>query len=338
MSAADNDREKLETSFTTRRATELELSPVRGQFDVGHLKEINRRLFQDLPKAGFDDVKPGEFRPPAPEGKDWVKNRGLATVAGSFYVAYSSMNTNDHERLDKVLEGAVPDKLRGLKTEEFTATIGRLYAELDYVHPFSDGNSRTLRTFTKQLATEAGYDLDWSRFNKSDAGRDVLYIARDRSVNELAKPYIKDDDTMRKVVSTLDRIEGNPDLPALLRDAVRPTRAVEFDRSTRADEAEVLKKHPELKEAFRTVRSAADYFEAKIPGDAKGQQEALQQVRKQVVDRLNKGETSGFGASPDQPQKSGAAPAKTVSQPQKAEAAPVKTVEAKRPGREVDRN
>ncbi|MDQ1829252.1 Fic family protein [Massilia scottii] len=202
--------------------------------------------------------------------------------------------------------------------------IGRLYSELDYIHPFSDGNSRTLRTFTKQLANQAGYGLDWSRFDRSDGGRDFLYIARDRSVNELAKPHIKDEDTMRKVVSALDRIESNPDLPTLLRDAVRPVRAVTFEMSTRADEAEVLKKHPELKEAFRTVRGAADYFESKIPGDTKGQQDALQQVRKQVVERLNKGETSGFGASPIQPQKS--------------EAAPVKTVEAKRPGRDADRN
>ncbi|MDQ1829251.1 hypothetical protein [Massilia scottii] len=105
----DNDREKLEGRLTTKRIVELELNPVRGKFDVAHLKEINRRIFQDLPGAGFDDVKPGEFRPPAPEGKDWVKNRGLATVAGSFYVAYSSMNANDHERLNKVLEGALPD-------------------------------------------------------------------------------------------------------------------------------------------------------------------------------------------------------------------------------------
>jgi cell filamentation protein len=67
-------------------------------------------------------------------------------------------------RLDKALEAAKPDELRGLKTPEFTAPLAKIYTELDYVHLFSDGNSRTLRTFTKQLAKEAGYEVDWERF------------------------------------------------------------------------------------------------------------------------------------------------------------------------------
>ena len=145
-----DQREQIEADYTFKRVVELELDPVRGNFDVAHLKEINRRIFQDLPGAGFDDVTPGEFRPPVPGGKDWMKNRGLSTVEGVFYVAYSRMDEAAQGRLEKTLEGAKPDKLRGLKTAEFTASIANLYADLDYVHPFSDGNSRTLRTFTKQ--------------------------------------------------------------------------------------------------------------------------------------------------------------------------------------------
>ncbi len=36
---------------------------------------------------------------------------------------------------------------------------------LDYLHPCSEGNSCTLRTFTRQLAREAGFDLNWSVSN-----------------------------------------------------------------------------------------------------------------------------------------------------------------------------
>ena len=43
---------------------------VEGRFDVAHLQEINRRIFQDLPGLGFDDVTPGAFRPPAPTDRD----------------------------------------------------------------------------------------------------------------------------------------------------------------------------------------------------------------------------------------------------------------------------
>lgn len=59
-----DQREQIEADYTFKRVVELELDPVRGNFDVAHLKEINRRIFQDLPGAGFDDVTPGEFRPP----------------------------------------------------------------------------------------------------------------------------------------------------------------------------------------------------------------------------------------------------------------------------------
>jgi cell filamentation protein len=286
-----DQREKLEADYTFRRVVELELDPVRGNFDVAHLKEINRRIFQDLPGAGFDDVTPGEFRPPVPDGKDWMKNRGLSTVDGAFYVAYSRMDETAQARLDAVLETVKPADLRGLKTEEFTARLANAYAELDYVHPFSDGNSRTLRTFTKQLASEAGYELDWERFGRSPTGRDLLYIARDRSVNKLAKPHIQQEQSMRKITHSTDRLEGNRDLPDLLRDAVRPSRAVAFERMT---EPEALQAHPELKEAYKTLQAASAYFESKMPGKPEAQGDAMQSVVGHIQERLNKGETKGF--------------------------------------------
>ena len=239
MSKPENDkghsqeeRDRVEGLYTAHRIFELNLVPVIGNFDATHLKEINRRIFQDLPGAGFDDVTPGEFRSPVPDGKDWMKNRGLSTVEGNFFVAYSRMDEAAQTRLEKVLENAKPNKLRSLKIEEFTASLGKLYAELDYLHPFSDGNSRTLRTFTKQLANDSGYELDWERFDRSPAGRDLLYIARDRSVNALAMPHVQHEQNMRKLIYTRDRLDGNRALPELLLDAVRPSNAIKPGQTT----------------------------------------------------------------------------------------------------------
>ncbi len=284
-------REELEGRFTRWRITELEASPVAGNFDAAHLKEVNRRIFQDLPGAGFDDVTPGEFRKSVPDGLDWMKQRALSTVDGPFHVAYSRMDDAATAQLDKALEAAKPDELRGLKTPEFTARLAKIYAELDYVHPFSDGNSRTLRTFTQQLAKESGYELDWERFGRNAVGRDLLYIARDLSVNELAKPHVQHENTMRKILHTQDRLEGNRALPDLLRDAVRPSRAVAFERMTEAD---ALQEHPELKEAFKTLHAASVYFESKMPGKPETQEAGMQSVIGHVQARLNAGETRDF--------------------------------------------
>ncbi len=220
-SAAATARAQAEASFTFRRIVELELDPVRGNFDAAHVKEIHRRIFQDLPKAGFADVKPGAWRPPVPAGRDWMKDRRLSTVDGVFSVAYSRMDAIAQRGLDAVLKLAAPAQLRGLGTEQFIDRIASLYAELDYAHPFHDGNSRTLRTFTRQLARAAGFELDWARFAGSAVGRDLLYIGRDLSVNALALPLLAHADSKRKIVTSMDRLAGNPDLRALLRDAVR---------------------------------------------------------------------------------------------------------------------
>jgi cell filamentation protein len=45
-------------------------------------------------------------------------------------------------------------------------------------------------------------------------------------VNELAKPHVQHENTMRKILHTQDRLEGNRALPDLLRDAVRPSLAL----------------------------------------------------------------------------------------------------------------
>ena len=289
------ERQTLEAEHTFRRIVELRLDPVRGKFDAAHLKEINRRIFQDLPGLGFDDVTPGLYRSPVPVGNDWIKSRSLETVDASSNVAYSPMDKEAQARIDDVLKLANPAALGKLKKTDFTQAIGKLYTELDYIHPFPDGNSRTLREFTRQLVDESGYRLDWEQFGKSPVGRDLLYIARDRSVNELALPHIRHASTKRDVMMTMDQFEGNRDLPSLLRDAVRPARAIAFEQ---LPESDALRAHSDLGEAFKTMRAASQYFEEKIPGDASARADALLAVRQHVQTRLNQGETRDFRQSP----------------------------------------
>lgn len=244
-------------------------------------------------------MTPGQYRPAVAEPFNWMKNRGLKTVPGSFFVAYSRMDDAAIARLDKVLGGAKPEALRDLKTDAFTQRIGELYADLDYVHPFLDGNSRTLRAFTGQLAREAGYEIDWDRFNRSDIGRDLLYIARDLSVNEVAKPFIQHPNTMMKIVNSRDRLHGNRTLPELLRDAVQPSRAVAFQR---LPEAEALQAFPELAPAYKTMRAAPAYFASKMPGNLEGQQDGVRAAVTHIQTRLNAGETLDFSRPRVQPE------------------------------------
>ncbi|UZB06181.1 Fic family protein (plasmid) [Xanthomonas citri pv. fuscans] len=299
-------RDELEGFYTFRRIVELRVAPVGGAFDVDHLKEINRRIFQDLPGLGFDDVTPGRFRDAVPAGVDWVKHRQLETANVTSHVCYSDMDAKAIGRLGETLGRADPKRLRQMKTGPFVQELASLYAELDYIHPFRDGNSRTLREFTRELAEASGFHLQWEYFGQNKGGRDALYVARDRSVNELALPNIKAEVTRRDVVFSMDQLEGNKDLAGLLKDAghhlVRPARADAFQR---LPEAEAVLEFPELKEAYATLRRADFYSATKVVNAPQLREQFVAGVRATIQEKLNAGETQGLGpAKPAEKSKS----------------------------------
>jgi cell filamentation protein len=282
----DESRQRLEGDLTSSRIAELKVNPVAGNFDLGHLREVHRRIFQDLPSAGFSEYTPGKYRTPVQPGVDWQKCRVLDAAPGQFFVAYSKMDEAAQWRLETTLAQVQLDQLEQLNPKEFAHAISKLYSELDYIHPFLDGNSRTLRSFTAQLAEKAGYRIEWERFDSAHQGRDKLYIARDLAVNKIAKPGIEQPNTMMRIVGSMDRLQGNRDLGDLLADVVRPSRSVAFETM---DREQALKNHPELESAYAVLEVSARYVESKAVGEdtAKG---LLKTISAKLVERMDRGE------------------------------------------------
>lgn len=216
--------EILEGKFTRQRIRELRVNPIRGSFDIPHLKAINRYIFQDMPLISDEAAfiyTPGEFRPEVKDkNKDWIKRRMLKSIRRFSYAAYSPMDAESIAELEKILSGAIPERLGSLEKQDFVKTLAKLYGDLDYIHPFRDGNSRTLREFTRTLAAESGYVLDWAKLNTGPQSPDLLYIARDRAVGLRAIDRVRDESSKREIYFTLDTYENNPSLEALLDTAV----------------------------------------------------------------------------------------------------------------------
>jgi len=187
-----------EQLLVSRRIQQLEENPIQGNYDIAHLKEVHRYIFQDLPRAKLweYDVPPGEFRTPT---ETWCKPRILDTVLDangnkeSSYTSYSRMDSKAIAKLEAALAEAKPENFKGLSPEEFSEKMAKLYGDLDYAHPFREGNSRTLRTFTEQLANEAGHTLCWEKLNSKE-DRDLLYIARDRELVIRAESAVRNND------------------------------------------------------------------------------------------------------------------------------------------------
>lgn len=115
-----------------------------GDFDLAHLKAIHRHLFQDV-YAWAGDVRTVEIN----KGGDQFQFRnyiqtGVADV---------------HGRLK------AKSFLRGLAATDFAREAGAIMGDVNYVHPFRDGNGRTQLQYLKQLAERAGHALDLTKLN-----------------------------------------------------------------------------------------------------------------------------------------------------------------------------
>jgi cell filamentation protein len=113
-------------------------------FDLAHLRAIHRHLFQDVYDwAGeirtveiFKGGNQFQFRQYIPTG--------MADV---------------HRRLTRA------GFLKGLPANDFAREAGAIMGDVNYVHPFREGNGRTQAQYLKQLATQAGHPLDLRRID-----------------------------------------------------------------------------------------------------------------------------------------------------------------------------
>ncbi|WP_255298954.1 Fic/DOC family protein [Bacillus thuringiensis] len=146
MDYQDNDLLKsFETIMTGVRIAELQANPITGNFDLKHLQEIHKYIFQDVyPFAG--------------------KLREENIAKGSFQFAHASFLKDQATELFKQLKDE--NTLKGLKIDEFSNRAAHYMAEINVLHPFREGNGRTQREFIRCLALSNGYSLEWEREKK----------------------------------------------------------------------------------------------------------------------------------------------------------------------------
>ncbi len=126
----------------------LRESPVRPSYDLPHLCEIHRRIFGDI--------------------YDWAGQvRTVAIAKGSLFCLPQYIEPAAAEIFGQLGKN---DFLRRLARKEFLDRLTYYLGEVNAVHPFREGNGRAQRAFFEQLASEAGYTLDWQHL---DANRNV---------------------------------------------------------------------------------------------------------------------------------------------------------------------
>jgi cell filamentation protein len=136
--------------------------------DLPYLKSIHRALF-------------GKVYPWAGETRRDLGRMAKTRESGSV-VLYGDSAFVDTELARMFSLLAAENYLKGLSIDRFAIRAAYFYGELDAIHPFREGNSRTLRTFFHSVAYNAGFRLDWGTYSEPASARETLYAARDRAV------------------------------------------------------------------------------------------------------------------------------------------------------------
>ena len=139
--------QKFEAKITAAKLLALRKKGIIGNFDTQHLIDIHTYLFEDIyPFAG-------KFR-----------NENIAK--GVFRFAEFEYIEPELERLLNELKSE--NYLEGLSKEDLTQRLAYYLSELNVLHPFREGNGRTIREFIRELALKNEYVLNLSKVSPKD--------------------------------------------------------------------------------------------------------------------------------------------------------------------------
>lgn len=131
---------KVEADLSSARQAEIFRTPVVGRFTATHLCNIHRKLLGDVYSFA------GHFR-----REDIAKGT-------TRFVTYSQIK----EKLQRLLGQLQQEKwLENVPFEVFAARSAYYMAELNYIHPFREGNGRAIREFMRLLFLHNGYIVQW---------------------------------------------------------------------------------------------------------------------------------------------------------------------------------
>jgi cell filamentation protein len=138
------NRDKLDRAERRVVAERSLVGVPRGSFDLNHLRAIHRHLFQDI----YDWA--GELRTvEISKGRQQFQFRKFI-VTGMADV---------HGRLVR------SRFLKGLTSTTFAEEAAVIIGDINYIHPFREGNGRTQMQYLKQLAAGAGHPIDLARID-----------------------------------------------------------------------------------------------------------------------------------------------------------------------------
>lgn len=131
---------EAERSISLLRMMELEEKPIKGRYDLDHLRAIHRALFGDI--------------------FDWAGELRTVDISkGTMFCKCEYIKDNVIKLLKQLKD---ENYLLELDLDSMVSRLSYYLCEINAIHPFREGNGRTQRLFVKQLALDADYHLDFT--------------------------------------------------------------------------------------------------------------------------------------------------------------------------------
>jgi cell filamentation protein len=142
---SSEELKKLEPQIVFANELELESIRIPRTNDLTELLLVHAQLF----KAVYDWA--GKIRT-----VDIQKNEEGA----EFFLPVSKIVTAAHFVFTEL---AKENYLQDMPKDEFVKRLAHHYDQLNYIHPFREGNGRAQRVFWSRVAKDASYLIDWDR-------------------------------------------------------------------------------------------------------------------------------------------------------------------------------
>lgn len=163
--------EEIEGDLSFARLVQLVDHPAAPTGDLDELRAIHRHLFQDVYEWA------GELR---------IINMRKNTPGSDFFLPVELLDRAAGNAFAQLREERM---LTGLSRPEFIERLAHHYDQVNYLHPFREGNGRTQRLFWDRVAVDAGWDLDWSVTTGPVNDDACLIAARDRDLTPLKRMF-----------------------------------------------------------------------------------------------------------------------------------------------------
>lgn len=144
-----------EYRMTNDRWIEIQLGMgPQGNFGTAHLKAIHKHLFNDI----YEWAGHTRNESPVVDGKP-VETIGILRKGKTTFLPGSRIEMGLTEALRPLVK---PELLKNVSVRRFAAVAGKVLNELNYVHPFREGNGRAQEAFISELGRQTGHDVRFS--------------------------------------------------------------------------------------------------------------------------------------------------------------------------------